>query len=138
MTLTDKLEEHEMIPDQPVLTPKSAIPEAGDAGKAISEVYIISGETGMFSDTVAWAVCAVLTEDEAAVEVEFLTSKSVEFGARRNLDWRLSQGVVAKMRPYDPDFRLGSTGTTYSSHRVQVGVLGPRGRATAKATGAQS
>jgi len=96
----------------------------------MTDVFIVIGCAGEYSDRMEWAVKVFTDKKMAMREVEHLTLKSKEFYARyeeykyasidepgstkKYLNWvRRNNPVFDEMKKYDPRFEQNYTGTEY-------------------------
>ena len=83
----------------------------------MSEIYVIEGQTGEYSDSQHWLVAAYTDRSRAEAEVVRLTmlAKVAErFAGGRWLgsgEWHVAESAA---KAVDPQFKCDYTGTTYS------------------------
>ena len=97
-------------------------------------VYVICGETGEYSDTHNWIVCAVSKEQDARDIVRVLDNALQSAGFDGGGAWTEGRAEgeflraeyeaanTAFRRDYDPGFEHGYTGTGYHYQAVPWGV----------------
>ncbi len=87
------------------------------------KAYIVSGDTGEYSDHRAWYVRAFLVEKEASDFCKALNDWCIEHGVNPRGDNVTNYSYNREIKPpNDPDFDTDYTGTTYWVIEVPLGM----------------
>jgi 1,2-phenylacetyl-CoA epoxidase catalytic subunit len=81
------------------------------------KLYLITGETGEYSDYDNWNVSITDSEDVAKEFVESMNEETKQVG---NLSWGERDEIVERLSSKDPKIRIDYTGTTYSYEEFEL------------------
>lgn len=84
------------------------------------KIFIVTGETGEYSDHTGWFDGAYLSEEKAKNRVLELEGYLKTFGEHQSLNYKERKEVETKMREFDEQFELDYTGTRYFYFEVEV------------------
>ena len=85
----------------------------------MTNVYVVVGSSGEYSDRTEWGVVAFISEDAAKDHVEKATKRAKELEATRPTDWT-KQADHFKSNEFDPDMKTDYTGTSYYYITVEL------------------
>jgi hypothetical protein len=96
-------------------TPQEAIRDAViEEGEAVASVFVVTGETGEYSDTSSWNVAAFLDKAQAEAFCESLNQWCRDHGVLMSLRITVTwEERYSLKNPLDPDFSCDYTGTQY-------------------------
>jgi len=90
------------------------------------EIYVVMGSTGEYSDRSEWLVCAYkdqkMADQHAFLAEQWALKKHDEYERDDRGTWELRQDIRdGKLScPYDSDFHIDYTGTSYVALPVEV------------------
>lgn len=89
----------------------------------MTKVYVVTGDTGEYSDYRQWMVCAYMSEDAAKARVIELETLMKTLGAVTDSEWEQRAAATDAMRKHehgDQAFDIDYTGTRYSYEAVEL------------------
>ena len=85
----------------------------------MSDIYVVMGRTGEYSDRSEWGVVAFKNEEAAKQHVEKATHRAKELEATKPSQWEDLQAHLKK-NEFDPNMELDYTGTSYYYMAVEL------------------
>jgi hypothetical protein len=85
----------------------------------VSDVYVVMGQTGEYSDRTEWVVVAYSNEADAQKHVENATRRAKELEVTKPRNWEALEAHLAS-NEFDPAMQLDYTGTRYYYMAVEL------------------